>query len=110
MLLNIFSNKIIFKPKFILAENKMIQLRKGFVIYNQETVTLFRNFVTPFNDENKTMESETSDAIPKNERIYLSIGLGIFALVGGLFFPFPANLMPLVGIPMIIKQIRELLK
>ena len=46
----------------------------------------------------------------KNERIYLSIGLGIFALVGGLFFPFPANLMPLVGIPMIIKQIRELLK
>ena len=56
------------------------------------------------------MGLKTFDAIPKNERIYLSIGLGIFVLMGGLFFPFPANLMPLVCIPMIIKQIRELLK
>ena len=81
-----------------------------FCIFEVKNVQLLLNISCEKNNElfNLQVEPKIKSTLPKitkKERIYLSIGVGTFRIICGLLFPFRANLISLITVPIIIEQI-----
>lgn len=92
-----------------------LYFKKIFGIFEVKNVQLLLNISCEKNNElfNLQVEPKIKSTLPKitkKERIYLSIGVGTFSIICGLLFPFPANLISLITVPIIIEQIKYIRK